>query len=240
MKIYLFDIDGTLTESRKKISSEFVYNFLNWMNDKNVYLVTGSDKPKVSEQLPQSIISRCKGVFTCMANELWIQEKLEYKNNFTPPKTLIEQLSSFQIKTKSPSFALGKSPFFEYRTGMLNFTTIGRNCTQRQRDVYYEWDNQNQERKSIVKKLSPLYKELEFKIGGQISIDIQPKGANKSQATKWLRNKFKNCEFVFFGDRCFKDGNDYDIVLDIEKNKDGKWFNVESPKDTQLILQHCD
>ena len=92
------------------------------------------------------------------------------------------------------------------------------------------------ERESIVKILSNKYTNLDFKIGGQISIDIQPNGANKSQASKWLREKFKGCELYFFGDKCSESGNDYDIVKDIDEHGDGKTFNVEGPSDTIRIL----
>ena len=43
---YIFDIDGTLTPSRLKIDPEFEQFFLEWMKDKKVYFVTGSDKDK--------------------------------------------------------------------------------------------------------------------------------------------------------------------------------------------------
>ena len=69
MKIYLFDIDGTLTEPRQKMSDNHVLAFLSWMTNKNVYLVTGSDYPKVKEQLPDSVVRKCNGVFCSMANQ---------------------------------------------------------------------------------------------------------------------------------------------------------------------------
>ena len=41
---FLFDIDGTLTPSRSVIDKDFKIFFLKWMENKSVYLVTGSDK----------------------------------------------------------------------------------------------------------------------------------------------------------------------------------------------------
>ena len=51
MKNYIFDIDGTLTPSRLPINKNFEIFFINWMKEKNVYLVTGSDKEKTIEQI---------------------------------------------------------------------------------------------------------------------------------------------------------------------------------------------
>ena len=36
---------------------------------------------------------------------------------------------------------------------------------------------------------------------------------------------------------CYEGGNDYDIYLDIEENRDGEAFRVKSPQDTLKILE---
>ncbi len=232
--VYLFDIDGTLTPPLQRMEQNFLFFFLSWSKNKKVYLVGGSDKKKIESQLPSSVIKRCAGMFCCMGNEFWQGKELIYKNKFDPPKTLIEMLSSFQINTKSPT--LGKAPFIEYRTGMLNFTTVGRNIGLAQRNIYYEWDKKSQERNEIAKKVEETFPNLEAKLGGQISIDIQPKGYNKSQASQWVRENID--ENIFFaGDKCFEGGNDYDIYLDV-KNKGGTAIQVEGWEHTVRVLSN--
>jgi len=233
MKIYLFDIDGTLTQPRQKMSSEHVLVFLSWMTNKNVYLVTGSDYPKVKQQLPDSIIRKCNGTFCSMANQFIQNNKIIYENKWEPTQSLKDDLNFLY---KSSEFPHKGKTIIEPRVGMINFSIVGREASQEQRDIYSRWDKAMNERQSIVKILSKKYTNLDFKIGGQISIDIQPNGANKSQASKWLREKFKGCELYFFGDKCSESGNDYDIVKDIDEHGDGKTFNVESPSDTISIL----
>jgi len=46
MNHFLFDVDGTLTPSRKKINSQFAIWFLYFAQNNPVSLVTGSDNPK--------------------------------------------------------------------------------------------------------------------------------------------------------------------------------------------------
>jgi len=236
MKIaYLFDIDGTLTPPMQKMQGDFVYSFLDWSNKKNFFLVGGSSYESIAKQVPFSIISRSSGIFSSMANELRVGDKLIYKNKFTPPKPLIKMLSSFQINTKSPT--LGEAPFFEYRTGMLNFTTIGRSIGLDQRNIYYEWDKEFGERKDIAKAVEEEYPDLEAKLGGQISIDIQPKGLNKSQAVKYVRNLNKYDCIYFFGDKGFEGGNDYDARLEIENNDSNDiFYTVKDCNDTKKLL----
>lgn len=236
MKIaYLFDIDGTLTPPTQKMQGDFSYSFLDWSSKKDFFLVGGSSHDSILKQVPYSIISRSSGIFSSMANELKIQDKLIYKNKFDPPKTLIEMLSSFQINTKSPT--LGEAPFIEYRTGMLNFTTVGRTIGLEQRDMYYEWDKKSKERSEIAKKVEETFPHLEAKLGGQISVDIQPKGCNKSQAIKYVRNLNKYDCIYFFGDKGFEGGNDYDARLEIENNDTNDiFYAVKDCNETKKLL----
>ena len=50
-RIFMFDIDGTLTPSRLMMTKEFAKFFDKWSNKNKYYLVTGSDLDKTKEQL---------------------------------------------------------------------------------------------------------------------------------------------------------------------------------------------
>ena len=80
------------------------------------------------------------------------------------------------------------------------------------------------------------FPDLEASIGGQISIDIHPKGANKSQILDDISGTI-----YFFGDKTEKGGNDYPIVKRLKKEKrDMKIFSVSNPNETLKILQKLD
>ena len=53
-KIYIFDVDGTLTPSRQKMTEEFKNFFLSWSEKNFFFLVSGSDLPKLQEQIDDS------------------------------------------------------------------------------------------------------------------------------------------------------------------------------------------
>ena len=55
---YIFDIDGTLTPSRLPIDPDFEIFFQKWLVNKNVYLVTGSDKEKTIEQTVSKVLDQ--------------------------------------------------------------------------------------------------------------------------------------------------------------------------------------
>jgi phosphomannomutase len=230
---YLFDIDGTLTPPRLKIEAEFEKFFFNWMLNKDVYLVTGSDMKKVKEQLSERIINACSGIFCSMANELYINGELVYTNELDLPVQLVGYL---QDKIKSTKYADICHEHFEFRTGMLNYSVIGRDCTQEQRIHYYEWDKGSKEREEIASYINDTFENVEAAVGGQISIDIQNKGNNKSLASKWIRHNVGG-QIIFFGDRTFKGGNDYDICVDIEEHKDGSFYQIENQTQIKSLLE---
>jgi len=67
-KVYMFDVDGTLTPSRRPMTEDFKKFFKHWVNKNTFYLVTGSDLPKLQEQMGGLEI-HADGIFTCCGNE---------------------------------------------------------------------------------------------------------------------------------------------------------------------------
>ena len=57
-RIFIFDIDGTLTPSRLQMTEKFSKYFDKWSKRNKYYLVTGSDFDKTKEQLPIAYIDR--------------------------------------------------------------------------------------------------------------------------------------------------------------------------------------
>ena len=226
-KCFLFDVDGTLTESRKPIDPQFLTFMFNFCKDNDVYLVTGSDRQKTFEQIGPILYESVKGVWQSNGNEYWVKSKrinkndmdidYEFKNYLTQ---LINQ-SRYPIKTGN---------HIEKRTGMINFSTIGRDCTEEQRQQYYEWDQINGERGNIAKKINHEYPKLHASIGGQISIDIIPRGNDKSQVANILNKEYG---FIhFFGDKMEYGGNDYPLALTIDLGEMGWNYPVESWQET--------
>ena len=232
--IFLFDIDGTLTEPRQSMTPAFESWFYKWMRLQKVYLVTGSDMKKVREQVSERIIENCQGIFCSMANELYMDGELVYQNKLNLPEEL-----EFWLREqfdKSP-YPVKRTNNFEYRPGMLNFSIAGRDSNVEERKAYYEWDKASGERNRIAQSINRNYSgEVEACVGGQISIDIQNTGNNKSLASKWIRKNDLG-SLIFFGDKCESGGNDHAIVVDINMNSDGRCFNVNGPSETKKILE---
>ena len=139
---------------------------------------------------------------------------------------------------------LQNSPFpnrtgnhLEFRTGMLNFSIVGRNANKDERKEYNSWDSQSEERKNIASFINKKYPTLEASIGGSISIDIIEHGCDKGQVVHALENNGAT-KIVFIGDKCLPGGNDYGIVRELEKSSLAyEWYNVSGVEDTLNLIR---
>ena len=83
-KAFIFDVDGTLTDSRQEMDKEFSKWFTGSYKKENfVYVVTGSDSIKTYEQLGPIVYNFCDRVYSqCSGNEVWEQDKVVYPNDW--------------------------------------------------------------------------------------------------------------------------------------------------------------
>ena len=227
---YIFDVDGTLTPSRSKMDYEFRAFFNTFCLVNDVYLVTGSDKPKTVEQITEPTYNLAKRVYNCSGCDVWEGNTHIRASHWLLPEDAHEWLS---IKLTESPFTIRAGLHFEHRPGMVNYSIVGRKANLEERARYVAYDTFEDERNKIAKSFNKLFPELEARPGGETGIDIAPKGYNKSQ----ILDDFKhNDELHFFGDRMDKAGNDYPLSKMIIDNKLGSCYNVNNYKGTWTIL----
>ena len=240
-KIYIFDVDGTLTPSRLRMTEEFAKFFDKWSSKNKYYLVTGSDLDKTKEQVPIAYIDRAGAIFTCCGNEMWLGNKQVLTKEFKPPEDLIKFLWD-KVNNSVCPIRIGNH--IEDRGSLLNFSVVGRDCNQEQREEYYKWDSSNGERKEIARTIGFRWPDLDAVIGGQISIDIYPKGNDKSQVLERIFDLHEfadenepSHEYIFIGDGIENGGNDYPLALLMDNMKNCDWYDTKDWKQTKLILE---
>ena len=242
-KIFIFDVDGTLTPSRQEMTKEFKEFFEQWALKNTFYLVTGSDLSKLQEQMSGMEI-HSSGIFTCCGNQFWQSDPaihpkhcdLIYENKFKVPENLLTYLGQMLRESETPVKA---NNHIEDRNSMLNFSTVGRNCTLEERQTYFEWDNQVGERQKIAKSIRDGWSSLDAVIGGQISIDIYPKGNDKSQILDIITQErlVQPSEYIFIGDRTEIGGNDYPLAKLMKETDDCDYYQTEGWEKTKQILE---
>ena len=233
-RLFMFDVDGTLTPSRLRMTKEFSKFFDKWSEKNKYYLVTGSDLDKTKEQLPIAYIDRAEAIFTCCGNQMWRDDELVYDNKFEPPNTLLTFLGG---KARMSDTPVKSTNHIEDRGSMLNFSTVGRDCTLEERQEYFEWDNKVGERKNISNLIKLGWPNLDAVLGGQISIDIYPKGNDKSQVLEHIEKRHSEGEIIFIGDGIENGGNDYPLAELMDNLEGCDWHHTKGWEHTKEILE---
>lgn len=230
--IFLFDVDGTLSESRARAPEKILRMLGNLRKKVCIGFVGGSDLSKQKEQMgdnllelfdygfPENGVAFYKG--GCLESQERIVDVLGedlYKRfvNFA-----LEYLSRMDIPIK-------RGTFVEYRSSMVNISPIGRGCTREERNEFFELDKREKFREAMVRELEKRFGDhgLCFSIGGQISIDCFPKGWDKTFCLRHIQHE--GIENVyFFGDMIAEGGNDFEIYM----HKDVHGTGVNGPDDT--------
>tara|TARA_B100001175_G_C19234784_1_gene507060 strand:+ start:19 stop:726 length:708 start_codon:yes stop_codon:yes gene_type:complete len=232
MKKFIFDVDGTLTPSRKEIVHEFWAPFLIFCRNHDVYLVTGSDRQKTLEQLGLDICYTAKRVYNCSGSDAYEKNQNVYRDKWELPKK-VERFLEDELAYSC--FPIRTGVHIERRPGNVNFSILGRggDLDFKQREEYVKWDTERLEREDILDRLKNAFPDLAITLGGQTGIDIGPKGSDKSQI---LRDFTKDDELHFFGDKMNEGGNDYSLAMAIASNMMGEAYNVEDYKETWKLL----
>lgn len=225
---YIFDVDGTLTPSRDEMDSEFADFFSNWMQDKEVYLATGSDYIKTAEQVPAYILHACEKIYCCAGNSVWSKGEEIATNSWRLPDECHEFLDRY---LDTSIFPLRTGMHFDHRPGLCNFSIIGRGCSPQQRKQYEAHDRNTHERAVIAEAFNWLFTDIQAQVAGATGIDIMPKGKDKAQIADDLDGPI-----IFYGDKMDPGGNDYTLAQTINERKDSSSVMVTDWKQTYAYL----
>lgn len=235
MKLILFDLDGTLVESTKTIQNVMISTLKYLKNiGYSLAIVSGASMEKIRNQLKAHIylfnfIFSENGVvsYTIEDNELELLESKDIRDIVTEEniQRIVNQVLKFIINTPLP-YKRGR--FISFRKGMLYCTPIGGDCSFEERNYFIEYDKKFNIRKKLISHLKENLSDinLNFTLGGNIGVCVNPKGWDKSYCLKFIPKRFT--EIYFFGDRCSPDGNDYPLY----SNNSIKSYQVTNYLDT--------
>ena len=225
---FIFDVDGTLTPSRGKMDYNFKAFFNTFCLVNDVYLVTGSDKPKTIEQISEGTYNLCKRVYQCSGSDVWDAETNILKSGWT----LSDLARTFLISCEYESpFTERTGNHIEQRSGMVNFSVVGRNADKVQRKDYFYYDIEADERIHIAERINKHFPNVSAVVGGETGIDIIAKGKDKRQVLQEIQKD----RVFFFGDRMDPDGNDFSLAYAV-KEAGGVAKQVKSWRDTKEIF----
>ena len=231
-KKFIFDVDGTLTPSRQEIDPDFEKYMIEFSNENDVYLVTGSNREKTIEQIGDTLFHAAKRVYNCSGSDVYEGDLNVYRDEWDVPEDVEEFLMDELHHSKFP---IRTGTHVEKRPGGINFSILGRGqgVVLEERDEYVKWDRTHHERKNMAIKIKNRFPDLEVQVGGQTGLDISPLGRNKGQI---LRDFSKEDFIYFYGDMMNEGQNDFPLADAIRKKELGFTYHVHSFQHTWDIL----
>lgn len=251
--LILFDVDGTLTESREHLKTKMLKALRELCRHAEIGFLTGSGLEYIKEQLwpalNDPIIKHNCHLLPCNGTEYLITDGDE-EIIFNPiSKALMEEeigsgmlqelmklLCELQAQIVNEyKIPLGGS-FIQNRQSMINWCPIGRTSQRDARQAFKILDDKLNIRRKYFDILNAEMKsrkiELVLKLGGDTSFDIYPHGWDKTYALNHFNEKEWN--FWFVGDRCYPAGNDYEIFEYLKET--GRAFETSGPQETLEII----
>jgi len=228
MKKFIFDVDGTLTESRKQMDISFMSEFIIFCCKFDTYLVTGSDRDKTVEQVGLDVYNRAKRVFNCSGADIYEKNFNVHKSDWTPSKELISFLN---VELDYSTFPTRTGNHIEHRPGGINFSILGRGeDSMKYRKEYVKWDINTTERILMADRIKSEFPYLNIQIGGETGLDMSD--SDKSQI---LTDFNSEDEIHFFGDMMLEGQNDYPLAKAL-KDMGGYPHHVKNWEDTRTRL----
>jgi len=242
MKTYIFDVDGVLATPNEPIESNFMRMFEHWMLKKDVYICTNNTYQNILPRLGRRILDNCQAVFTCGGNSIWRGNKEHVRSVWRPSFELTSFLESL---LKTSEFKMRVGPNIEYRTGMINFSLVGKTATEDEIKRYVQWDKHAKEKKAFIESIKSFFPQLSVTLGSDTSIDICEKSNDKSQIYQFFKTK-TDVTSVFHStygtnkemQECIKTlTENYVLINQIEIKSIFNTIISNSPEDTKKLLR---
>jgi phosphomannomutase len=250
-KIFLFDMDGTLTPPRCSIESDMISAISRLTSVGRVGIITGSDMEYVRQQVfsmfegwvdPNQVdILPCNGTkkYTYKNKEYVIDHEAKMIDKITREtyNTILRLCSrwQFDIMTEHKTLPF-TGTFLQYRGSLLNWCPIGRSAGINERNTWVDVDEKHGIRSKFAdllqSKMRQQSSDITVALGGATSLDIYPAGWDKTYGLK----HYGNFDVYFTGDKCMVGGNDFHIYEKLKES--GKSFSVQSPKDTITQIEN--
>ena len=238
MKVIIFDLDDTLSNSKLPIDKEMSSLITALLNNYTIAIVSGCNYYQFEQQLLPYLEPEAKlqNLFLFPANAT--QMYLVYPKPVQLYKENLDEILKHKIIKAIKLATTGidipwedsYGEIIEDRGSQITFSALGQEAPINLKNM---WDTDRKKRTAICRRLLPLLPECDTSLGGKTSIDIFLKGRDKSYAAHKLENMgFNKSEMLFIGDALFEGGNDYPM-----KKAGVECIEVSEINDTKKIIK---
>ncbi len=238
-KLIVFDLDGTLAESKASIDAEMAKLLDSLLRIVKVSVISGGAWSQFEKQVLAHLSKddRLKNLSllpTCGTKFYQYESKWEllYSEDFTDAeKTKI--IDSLKKAMESPECKVEKvwGDVIEDRGSQITFSALGQQAPLEEKK---KWDPDFTKRKGMKAVLDKQIPEFSVRLGGATSIDVTKHGIDKAYGIRKLRDVLgiPISEMIFIGDAIFPGGNDYPA-----KQAGALSIEVKDPHETKRVIE---
>ncbi len=242
MKLIIFDLDGTLAESKQPLTNEMAELVTKLLTVTRVAVISGG----ALSQFLKQVVARFPND-TNLANlyllptsgaalyewkqDDWkkiYEERLSEKEAHTIETTMREVAEETGLIHFSDQ-SWGER--VEYRGGQVSMSALGQQAPVTLKKA---WDPDHTKRRVLQAKIAERLLEFEVKYGGSTTIDVTKRGVDKAYGIRKLCERLgvSESDALYIGDELEPGGNDEAVYKTAVQTK-----SVTGPSDTERIIE---
>jgi HAD superfamily hydrolase (TIGR01484 family) len=238
-KLIVFDLDGTLAESKSALDAEMASLLHDLLGVMDVGIISGGAwlqfEKQVLSHLPQdTCLKRLSILPTCGTEFFQFTDgwKKLYSEDFSAAdkETII---SSLEEAVAAAGFAVDQiwGETIEDRGSQITYSALGQEAPLEEK---VKWDPDFAKRTKIKVILDTLMPQFSVRLGGATSIDVTKPGIDKAYGIGKLRDTLgiQIAEMIYVGDALFAGGNDYPA-----KHAGVVSIPVRGPAETKRVIE---
>jgi phosphomannomutase len=235
----IFDLDGTLAESKSPIDAEMAALLARLLEVVRVAIISGAAWAQFEKQVLSNIprnacLDRLSVLPTCGTKfyrhdggwkELYSEDlTAEEKGKIVGALSAASDLSGFGAERR-----WGES--IEDRGTQITWSALGQEAPLEEKT---KWDRDFAKRKKMSGLLVERLPEFSVHLGGATSIDVTKPGVDKGYGIRKLRDQLGVAipDMLFVGDAIFPGGNDYPA-----KEAGVACIKVRDPEESQRVIE---
>ena len=239
-KLIVFDLDGTLADSKSAVDPEMSGLLHALLAIAKVAVISGGDWPQFEKQLVANLVRDERllnlSLLPTSGTKFYRYDAAGWKKIYSEDFTADERDKILSSLTK----AIGVAGFkiekmwgeqIEDRGSQITFSALGQQAPLEVKD---KWDPDVSKRRKIKSILETLIPEFSVRTGGSTSIDITRPGIDKAYGIGKLRDLLGISirEMIYIGDALYVGGNDHaaeTVGVDC--------ISVNHPDDTKRVVR---
>jgi HAD superfamily hydrolase (TIGR01484 family) len=238
--LIVFDLDGTLAESKSAIDAEMSDLFAQLLAVAKVAIISGGDYPQFQQQVLArlassdrfgnlSLLPTCGTRFFQFHDGTWT--KLYAEDLSAPQKERIIAALNAAIDATGNRPAKAWGELIEDRESQVTYSALGQ---QAPLEAKHTWDPDFAKRTAMKKLLDVSLPDFSVRMGGSTSIDITLPGIDKAYGMRKLRDilGIPIDDMLFIGDALFPGGNDYPA-----RSTGATCIQVANPSETKRVIE---